>query len=58
MNLSELSNEGLAEQLYREAVYYDENLRELCYKIQKQLPRKFMMRIISYLYRVRTQNKN
>lgn len=53
LNLSELSNEELAIQLYNEMIYYTEDLYGLSRIIQKQLPRKMMCRIISKLYRLR-----
>lgn len=55
MNLSELSNNELADQLYQEVIYYRDDLNNLCHKIQNQIPRKLMMRLISHLYRIRTQ---
>lgn len=55
MDLSELNNEELADQLYKEVLYYDEGLYKLCKIIQKQIPRKMMYRLISKLYRIRTK---
>lgn len=54
MDLSTLTNEELAKQLYNEILYYDDDLLRLCQVIRKQIPRKIMYRIISKLYRLRT----
>lgn len=53
--LSDMTNEELSNQLYREVLSYTEDLQELCKIIQKQIPRKMMYRIISKLYRLRTR---
>lgn len=53
-NLNELTNEELKEQLYKEFMY-ECNLYDLAGIIVKVLPRKYTMRIISKLYRLRKQ---
>lgn len=56
MDISEFSNKELTDQLYKEIIYYDEDLYGLCHIIQKQIPRKMMYRLISKLYRLRVNN--
>ena len=53
MELSNLTNEELTEQLYQELLYYSEDLFSFCKIIQKQIPRRFIYRIICKLYRIR-----
>lgn len=52
-DLNKLTNEDLEHQLYKELLYYAEDLDELCHIIRKQLPRKMLYRLISKLYRLR-----
>lgn len=52
-NLSLMSNEELEKQLYREVLYYSDDLMKLCRIIRKNISRKMMYRLISKLYRLR-----
>ena len=54
-DLSSLTNEELDERLYQELLYFEEDIYQLSRIIRKQLPRKFIYRIISKLYRLRNQ---
>lgn len=55
MNLSNLTNEELTKQIYQELLYYSEDLFSFCRVVQKQIPRRFMYRIISKLYKIRNK---
>lgn len=52
-NLSALTNEELEHCLYREMLYYSEDLMDLSKILRRQLPKRMMYRIISKLYRIR-----
>lgn len=54
MDLSMLKKQELIDQLYKECLYYDEDLHDLCKIICGEIPRKMVYRIISKLYRIRT----
>lgn len=53
MDLSILTKEELSNQLYKEAIYYSEELNVLCKILCRNLPRRMIYRIISKLYRLR-----
>lgn len=53
MNLSTLNKQELIQQLYSEAIYYDEDLDKFCKLLCDELPRKMIFRIISKMYRLR-----
>lgn len=55
LNLDELTNSELMDLLYKEFIFYDENLYELTKTIAKELPRKYVYRILSKLYRKRVR---
>lgn len=57
-NLESLSNSELQEQLYKEFLFYDEELYELARIVRKQLPRKMLYRLISKLYMIRKSGSN
>lgn len=53
LKLNKLTNKELQHQLYKEILYYTEDLDILCHIIMKQFPRKMIYRLISKLYRLR-----
>lgn len=55
MDLSRLNKKALIDQLYSELIYYDEGLYKLCKILVDELPRKMVFRIISKMYRLRSQ---
>lgn len=55
LNLDELTNSELMDLLYKEFIFYDENLYELTKTIAKELPRKYVYRILNKLYRKRVR---
>ena len=53
MDFPNMTREELSKQLYQEVSYYNEDLMDLCQILVKQVPRKYIYRIISKMYRVR-----
>jgi len=53
MDFPNMTKEELSKQLYQEVSYYNEDLMGLCQILVKQVPRKYIYRIISKMYRVR-----
>ena len=56
MDLSSLNKNELIEQLYSEAIYYDEDMHKLCKILCDELPRRMIFRIISKMFRLRTNH--
>lgn len=55
MDFEYMTKKELSERLYDEVYSYNENLFQLCKIIVGQLPRRYVYRIISKLYRLRKQ---
>ena len=53
MLLETKTNQELEQMLLNEFIYYDENLNELAHIIRTELPKQYVYRILSKLYRLR-----